>query len=84
MPWLERVHQAGSLWDAGEMGAPADVHCYTPAELERTRERRSRPSAARREHGVDLLAPPARSSLSAVAAQGSRSRDERPIACPTG
>ena len=35
VPWLERVYQAGSLWDAGEMGAPADVHCYTPAELER-------------------------------------------------
>jgi len=39
MPWLERVYQAGSLWDAYEMGAPADVHCYTPAEFERRRER---------------------------------------------
>lgn len=37
MPWLERVYQAGSLWDALEMGAPADVHCYTPAEFERKR-----------------------------------------------
>jgi uncharacterized protein len=35
VPWLERVHQAGSLWDAGEMGATADVHCYTPAEFSR-------------------------------------------------
>ncbi|MDP1847396.1 MAG: hypothetical protein Q8K79_06360 [Solirubrobacteraceae bacterium] len=35
MPWLERVYQAGNLWDAGEMGARADVHCYTPVELER-------------------------------------------------
>jgi hypothetical protein len=35
VPWLERVHQAGSLWDAGEMGATADVHCYTPAEFTR-------------------------------------------------
>jgi hypothetical protein len=35
MPWLERVYQAGSLWDALEMGAPADVHCYTPSEFER-------------------------------------------------
>jgi hypothetical protein len=35
MPWLERVYHAGNLWDAGEMGARADVHCYTPAELER-------------------------------------------------
>jgi len=25
------------LWDALEMGAPADVHCYTPAEFERKR-----------------------------------------------
>jgi hypothetical protein len=37
MPWLERVYQAGSLWDALEMGAAADVHCYTPAEFERKR-----------------------------------------------
>jgi hypothetical protein len=37
MPWLERVYQAGSLWDAAEMGAPADVHCYTPGEFERKR-----------------------------------------------
>ncbi len=37
VPWLERVHQAGALWDAAEMGAGADVHCYTPAELERRR-----------------------------------------------
>jgi hypothetical protein len=37
MPWLERVYQAGSLWDAYEMGAPADVHCYTPKEFERKR-----------------------------------------------
>ena len=22
VPWLERVYQAGSLWDASEMGAP--------------------------------------------------------------
>jgi uncharacterized protein len=38
MPWLERVYQAGNLWDALELGAPADVHCYTPAEFERRRE----------------------------------------------
>ena len=38
IPWLERVYQAGSLWDAYEMGARADVHCYTPAEFERKRE----------------------------------------------
>ena len=38
VPWLERVYQAGSLWDAAEMGGAADVHCYTPAEFERKRE----------------------------------------------
>ena len=37
MPWLERVYQAGALWDALEMGAEAEVHCYTPAEFERRR-----------------------------------------------
>jgi uncharacterized protein len=35
MPWLERVYQAASLWDAYEMGERADVHCYTPAEYGR-------------------------------------------------
>ena len=35
MPWLERVYTAGALWDSAEMGAPVDVHCYTPDELER-------------------------------------------------
>jgi hypothetical protein len=35
VPWLERVYQAGSLWDASEMGDAADVHCYTPGEFER-------------------------------------------------
>ena len=54
MPWLERVYQAGALWDALEMGAPADVHCYTPDEFERKREtlRAVREAA---EQGVDLL-----------------------------
>ena len=37
MPWLERVYQAGALWDALEMGAAADIHCYTPVEFERKR-----------------------------------------------
>ena len=38
VPWLERVYVAGTLWDAYEMGGPADVHCYTPPEFERKRE----------------------------------------------
>jgi hypothetical protein len=55
MPWLERVYQAGALWDALEMGAGADVHCYTPAEFERKREslRVVRDAA---ERGLDLIA----------------------------
>jgi uncharacterized protein len=55
MPWLERVYQAGSLWDALEMGAPADVHCYTPAEFER--KRTTLPIVRRTiGDGIDLLA----------------------------
>lgn len=38
IPWLERVYTAGALWDAGEMGAPADVHAYTPEEFARRAE----------------------------------------------
>jgi hypothetical protein len=54
MPWLERVYQAGSLWDAFEMGYQADVHCYTPSEYERKRValRVVREAA---ERGLDLL-----------------------------
>jgi hypothetical protein len=58
VPWLERVYVAGSLWDAFEMGAPADVHCYTPPEFERKRESlRSVREAA--ERGLELLPAPA-------------------------
>ena len=54
MPWLERVYQAGALWDALEMGAGADVHCYTPTEFERKRVGlRSVREVA--EDGLDLL-----------------------------
>ena len=35
VPWLERVRQAEALWDAEAMGERAEVHCYTPVELER-------------------------------------------------
>jgi hypothetical protein len=56
IPWLERVYQAGSLWDALEMGAHADVHCYTPAEFER--KRATMPAVRNAvETGLDLLAP---------------------------
>lgn len=55
-PWLERVYQAASLWDAAEMEAPADVHCYTPVEFERKRV--SLPLVQRVvSAGIDLLAP---------------------------
>jgi hypothetical protein len=54
MPWLERVYQAGALWDALEMGAHAEVHCYTPREFERKRES-LRPVQTAVEQGLDLL-----------------------------
>jgi hypothetical protein len=58
MPWLERVYHAASLWDALEMGAPADVHCYTPLEFGRKRvSLRAVREAV--EQGFDLLALPA-------------------------
>ena len=55
MPWLERVYTAGSLWDGLEMGAPADVHCYTPDEFERKRLTLPRVSQAV-QNGIDLMA----------------------------
>lgn len=58
VPWLERVHQAGRLWDGLEMGAPADVHCYTPSEFERRREQH--PLVRRTvERGLELSPEPA-------------------------
>jgi hypothetical protein len=54
MPWLERVYQAGALWDALEMGAPAEVHCYTPPEFERKRTA-LRVVRETVELGIDLL-----------------------------
>jgi len=57
VPWLERVYQAGSLWDALEMGAPAEVHCYTPAEFERKREQLPTVREAA-EQGLELLPEP--------------------------
>ena len=55
MPWLERLHQAGALWDALEMGDGADIHCYTPAEYLRRRETAPAVRAAA-ERGVLLYA----------------------------
>jgi hypothetical protein len=57
MPWLERVYHAGSLWDALEMGSPADVHCYTPDEFQRKLTTLPRVTRAV-ESGIDLLAEP--------------------------
>jgi hypothetical protein len=56
IPWLERVYQAASLWDGAEMGGPADIHCYTPAELER---RIASTPAVREavETGISLFSP---------------------------
>ena len=56
VPWLERVYQAGSLWDASEMGDRADVHCYTPPEFERKRQTLAAVGRAA-DTGIDLLAP---------------------------
>lgn len=54
IPWLERVYVATSLWDALEMGAAADLHCYTRAEFERKRD--SMPAVRDAVwHGLDLL-----------------------------
>ena len=58
VPWLERVHQCGSLWDAMEMGAPADVHCYTPLEFDRRREQLPAVRAAA-ERGLEFTPEPA-------------------------
>ena len=54
VPWLERVRQAEALWDAEAMGERAEVHCYTPVELERKREDLPRVRAAV-ESGIDVL-----------------------------
>ena len=58
VPWLERVYVAGTLWDAYEMGAPADIHAYTPAEFERKREQLPSVREAA-EQGLELLPEPA-------------------------
>jgi hypothetical protein len=57
VPWLERVHQCGSLWDAFEMGGRAVVHCYTPAEFERKVEQLPLVRMVA-ERGVELLPVP--------------------------
>ena len=54
VPWLERIRQAASLWDASEMGRAADVHCYTPVEFERKLAALPRVREAA-ERGLDLL-----------------------------
>jgi uncharacterized protein len=55
MPWLERVYHAATLWDGLEMGAAADVHCYTPDEFERKRTTLPRVIETV-ENGIDLMA----------------------------
>jgi hypothetical protein len=57
VPWLERVHQCGSLWDAFEMGGRAVVHCYTPAEFDRKVEQLPLVRMVA-ERGVELLPVP--------------------------
>lgn len=55
IPWLERVYQAESLWDGAEMGAAAEVHCYTPPEFER-KLASLRAVRVVADRGIDLLA----------------------------
>ena len=55
VPWLERIRQAEALWDAAATGVDAEVHCYTPAELERKRASLPRVRAAV-DSGVNVLA----------------------------
>jgi hypothetical protein len=55
VPWLERVRQAEGLWDGDAMGGGAEVHCYTPVELERKLADLPRVRAAV-ESGTDVLA----------------------------
>jgi hypothetical protein len=57
VPWLERVYVAGTLWDAYEMGAPADIHAYTSAEFDRKREQLASVREAV-EDGLELLPEP--------------------------
>ena len=54
VPWLERIRQAVALWDAAATGGPADVHCYTPVELERKIAQLPRVRATV-ESGLDVL-----------------------------
>jgi uncharacterized protein len=54
VPWLERVRQAEALWDAEAIGDRAEVHCYTPVELERKLEGLPRVRDAV-EAGTDVL-----------------------------
>jgi hypothetical protein len=56
MPWLERTTTARNLWDSGTMKGGVDVHCYTPAEVERKRAT-VRPIAAAIEKGNELPLP---------------------------
>jgi hypothetical protein len=57
IPWLERVYVAGSLWDGLEMGAGADLHCYTRAEF--ARRCVSQPAVRRAVwQGINLLQEP--------------------------
>jgi hypothetical protein len=58
VPWLERVYVAGTLWDAYEMGGPADIHCYTAAEFGRKKEQLASVREAA-EHGLELMPEPA-------------------------
>ena len=61
VPWLERVYVTGTLWDAYEMGAPADMHAYTPPSS--SAAARTSPPSATRPSGASSCFPNTRSGL---------------------
>ena len=62
VPWLERVYQTGSLWDAYEMGAPAG-RALLHAGRVRAQARVAAVVREAAEHGLELLPAPMRLKL---------------------
>ena len=84
VPWLERVYVTGTLWDAYEMGAPADMHSRSPSsakgwpEISIGRVRSSSgsgPSSARTSGSMGPMRRPS------PTASGRRSGHERWASC---
>ena len=54
VPWLERVYVRARCGTPTRWARPADIHCYTPAEFERRREKLAVVRDAA-EQGLELL-----------------------------